>query len=388
MIDRRDFLKVSGAWTGSAALARHHATARLIEWGAAVTPAAKPLRILILGGTGLTGPHQVRYALARGHAVTVFNRGRNNGVLPAGVEELRGDRNLHETQALRGRDWDAVIDNPTMLPFWVKDAAEVLKGHTKQYVFISTVSVYDTAGQRAINEDSPVVEYKGGDPLGVTQKDAFAHIETMYGQLKTASEREARKWFGDATTIVRPTLIVGPGDDSFRFGYWPYRVNRGGEILAPGDGNDAVQLIDARDLAEWTIRLVENGTTGTFNAVGPRSRLSMGEMLYGIRGALSGDRDLTFTWVSTPFLTEQKVAAWSDMPVWIPSTDPDAAQSRVDPRRAVTAGLTYRSLAVTTVDTLAWFQGLSADGQAKVAKAAGISQERERDVLLAWHRTK
>jgi 2'-hydroxyisoflavone reductase len=397
MPNRREFIRWSGAWGGAAALGRFGPDSKSSLTFAnrpsvadePVAPAAKPMRILILGGTGLTGPHQVKYALARGHTVTVFNRGRNNGVLPAGVEELRGDRNLHEVAPLRGRDWDAVIDNPTMLPFWVKDVADVLRGHVKQYVFISTVSVYDTAGhpgQHTITEDSPLAEYKGGDPLAVTQKEVFQNINTMYGQMKTASEREAKKQFGDATTIIRPTLIVGPGDDSFRFGYWPYRVDRGGEILAPGDGTDAVQLIDARDLAEWTIRLVENGTTGVFNAVGPRSPLSMAEMLYGIRGALPGDEELSFTWVPATFLAEQKVAAWSDMPVWIPGSDPDSVQSKVETTRSVAAGLTYRPLATTTVETLAWYQGLSAEGKAKVVKGAGITPERERDALAAWHR--
>lgn len=153
MVNRREFIKHSALLGGSAALAPG-LTGRALAAGLSAVPdgptaperAAKPLRILILGGTGLTGPHQVKYALARGHTVTVFNRGRNNSVLPSGVEELVGDRNLHQTSALRGRDWDAVIDNPTSLPFWVKDAGEALRGHTKQYVFISTISVYDTAG--------------------------------------------------------------------------------------------------------------------------------------------------------------------------------------------------------------------------------------------------
>src|SRR4051812_33306685 len=251
--------------------------------GKDIEKAAKPLDILILGGTGLTGPYQVRYALARGHKVTVFNRGRHNDRLPTGVTELLGDRNLHQVGALKGKEWDAVIDNPTTLPFWVRDAADVLKDHTKQYVFISTISVYDTAGQTAVDESSPLVEYTKGDPLAVTPQDFSKDFENLYGRMKTASEREAKKWFGDRTTIIRPTLIVGPGDDSFRFTYWPYRIARGGEILVPGDGMDRVQLIDARDLAEWTVRVVENGTTGTFNAAGPASPLTMAEEVYGIR---------------------------------------------------------------------------------------------------------
>src|SRR6185503_12882091 len=226
MTDRRDFLR-------HAALAGSAFALRVERISQPITPASKSLNILILGGTGLTGPNQVRYALARGHKVTVFNRGRRNDRLPSGVTELIGDRNLHQTDALKGKDWDVVIDNPTTMPFWVKDAAEVLKDHTKQYIFISTISVYDTANQQAIDESSPLVEYTKGDPLAVTQQEMMKDMETMYGRMKTASEREAKKWYGDRTTIIRPTLIVGPGDDSFRFTYWPYRIAQGGEILAP-----------------------------------------------------------------------------------------------------------------------------------------------------------
>ncbi|HXT17080.1 MAG TPA: NAD-dependent epimerase/dehydratase family protein [Gemmatimonadaceae bacterium] len=378
MTDRRDFLR-------HAALAGSAFALRVERISQPITPAAKSLNILILGGTGLTGPNQVRYALARGHKVTVFNRGRRNDRLPSGVTELIGDRNLHQTDALKGKDWDVVIDNPTTMPFWVKDAAEVLKDHTKQYIFISTISVYDTANQQAIDESSPLVEYTKGDPLAVTQQEMMKDMETMYGRMKTASEREAKKWYGDRTTIIRPTLIVGPGDDSFRFTYWPYRIAQGGEILAPGDGQDHIQFIDARDLAEWTIRMAENGTTGTFNAAGPASPLTMAEQLYGIRGAFDGNRDVRFTWVPADFLAAQKVSAWGDMPTWIPRSDPDYAQANADNRRAIAAGLTFRPLASSAVDSLAWFNAAPADAQARMRKVAGITPERERAVLAAWH---
>ncbi|HEX4683251.1 MAG TPA: NAD-dependent epimerase/dehydratase family protein [Gemmatimonadaceae bacterium] len=381
MTHRRDFIRHAALTGGAVAL-------RLPRHALAIPPAARPLNILILGGTGLTGPYQVRYALARGHKVTVFNRGRRNDVLPSGVTELIGDRNQHQVGALKGKEWDAVIDNPTTLPFWVKDAADVLKDHTKQYVFVSTISVYDTAGQTAVNESSPVVQYTKGDPLAVTPQEFAKDFENLYGRMKTASEREAAKWFGNRTTIIRPTLIVGPGDDSFRFTYWPYRIARGGEILVPGDGMDHVQLIDARDLAEWTIRVVENGTTGTFNAAGPASSLTMAEEVYGIRGALDGNRDVRFTWVPADFLAAQKVSAWGDMPTWIPRTDPDYAQANADNRRAVAAGLTFRPLGASAVDALAWFNAAPAEAQSRMLKSAGISPERERSVLAAWHATK
>jgi 2'-hydroxyisoflavone reductase len=392
MTDRRTFLKTTAAATGAAALgawapahAAEHAPGATYQ-GLPDVPAAAPKRILILGGTGLTGPHQVRYALARGHKVTVFNRGRRNERLPqnAGVEELRGDRNLHQVDALKGRDWDVVIDNPTSLPFWVKDAGEVLKGHTGQYVFISTISVYDPKGQTAINEGSPLMEYKGGDPLAVTPQQFQQNVGELYGPMKTASEREARKWFGDRTTVIRPGLIVGPGDASFRFTYWPYRIEQGGDILAPGDGTDPVQVIDARDLAEWTIRVVENGTTGTFNATGPRARLTMAEMLAGVRAAFDGNKELSFTWVPAPFLAEQKVSPWGEMPVWLPGSDPESVISRTDVTRAVAAGLTFRPLATTSADALAWFREQPEAARAQISKAAGIAPDKEKAVLAAW----
>lgn len=385
MNDRREFLKFAATASGVLSLGHRRFSALTL---ADVPAAPKPLKLLILGGTGLTGPHQVRYALARGHTVTVFNRGRRNERLPKGVEELKGDRNLHQLDPLKGRDWDVVIDNPTTLPFWVKDAASILKGHAGQYVFISTISVYDPAGQQAINEESPLVELKDRDPLTVTQEDASKNFEFLYGRLKTASEREATKWFGAKTTIIRPGLIVGPGDGSFRFGYWPYRIEKGGDILAPGDGSDLIQIVDARDLAEWTIRMAENGTTGTFNATGPKAPMTMAEQLYGIRAAFNGDKELSFIWVPADFLAEQQVAPWAEMPTWLPKSDPEHVISKTNVDRAIAAGLTFRSLATTAVDAQAWYQGLPDAARAQVVKNAGLTEEKEKAVLAAWRQRK
>jgi 2'-hydroxyisoflavone reductase len=386
MTDRREFLRDAALLSGVLAFGRPGTRPLRATSVRATTPRApKPLEILILGGTGLTGPHQVRYALARGHKVTVFNRGRRNDLLPPGVTALSGDRNLHQLDALRGKSWDVVIDNPSTVPFWVRDVGQVLRDRRKQYVLISTISVYDTKGRTTLDENAPLLEYTAGDPLAVTLQEVFKNPETLYGQMKTASEREARKWFGDRTTIIRPTLIVGPGDDSFRFTYWPYRIAKGGEILAPGDGTDHVQLIDARDLAEWTIRLIETDTVGTFNAAGPASALTMAEQLYGIRGALDGNRDVRFTWVSTEFLAMQKVTPWGDMPTWVPRTDPDYAGEQVDNHRAIAAGLTFRPLATSATDALEWFTAQPEAARAAMLKSAGLSAERERAALAAWH---
>ena len=373
--DRRSFLRLAAGAGGALATYR----------GLPDVPAAeRALRILILGGTGFTGPHQVRYAVARGHEVTVFNRGRRQADLPDGVVHLHGDRNLHEMDELRGKTWDVCIDNPTTLPFWVRDAGDVLQGNVGQYVFISTISVYDPSGQTGIDEDSPLMRYTGGDPLAVTPEQFAQNGGALYGPMKVASEEEARRWFGDATTVIRPGLIVGPGDQTDRFTYWPVRIERGGDILAPGDGTDPVQIIDARDLAEWTIRTLENGTTGTFNACGPRARMSMAEQLHGVRAALSGDLELSFTWVSAPFLEEQGVQPWSEMTTWFSSATDAGVLSETDNRRAVAAGLTFRPLATTTVDTLAWFRAEPAERQAQLR--AGIAPDKERRVLEAWRR--
>ena len=251
--------------------------------------APRPLRILILGGTGFTGPHQVRYALARGHKLTLFNRGRRPQQWPAPVEELVGDRNTGDLKALAGREWDVCIDNPTSLPFWVRDAGQVLAGKVGQYVFISTLSVYASDKEPGQDETAPLAQYQGGDAMKETQQTLRANLEGLYGPLKALSEREAEKWFPGRTTVIRPGLIVGPGDESDRFSYWPVRLDRGGDALAPGDGSDPVQFVDARDLAEWTVRVAEARSLGTFNAMGPAERLTSDAKVIRFDGLPSPD---------------------------------------------------------------------------------------------------
>jgi len=345
-----------------------------------IAPASKPLRILILGGTGFTGPHQVKYALARGHKLTLFNRGRNPYMWPGDVEELTGDRNTGDLASLKGREWDVCIDNPTTLPFWVRDAGQVLKGKVGQYVFISTLSVHPSDAEVGADESAPVAEYKGANPMLETVETLRKNIGGLYGPLKARSEKEAEVWFPGITTIIRPTLIVGPGDESDRFTYWPVRLDRGGDVLAPGDGTDNVQFIDARDLAEWTIRMAEARAFGVFTGAGPGFEMTMMEMLLGVRAATTAGAKLH--WVPASFLREQKVRAWSDMPVWVPTTPDTAGFSRRSNKKAIGAGLTFRPLAQTALDTLAWFKAQPAERQAKLA--AGIKPEREREVLAAW----
>jgi 2'-hydroxyisoflavone reductase len=335
----------------------------------------EPMRLLILGGTGFIGPHQVRYALGRGHRVTIFNRGRQKEAWPGPVEELLGDRD-GDLKALEGRDWDACIDNPTSLPIWVRDAARVLKGHVGQYVFISTISAY-AANDRPADETAPLAAYKGAGPMAETTKSLSADPR-LYGPLKAQSEKEAQTQYGEAaTTIIRASLIVGPGDETGRFTYWPARLARGGEVLAPGDGSDPVQFIDVRDLAEWTIRLAEERITGVFNASGPGHAITMDQMLAGIAQGILVHPKLV--WAPTAFLTENNVSPWRDMPVWIPGQGETFGFHRRDFRRAIAAGLTYRPLPLTAADTLAWLRTLPPGRQAKLR--AGLTPEREADLV-------
>ena len=364
---RRDVVKLSALAAPALALTAG-------AW-AAPTP-AKPMRLLIFGGTGLIGPHQVSYALERGHKVTLFNRGKQPHAWPGEVEELLGDRDTGDLKALEGREWDACIDNPTTLPFWVRDAGRVLAGKVGRYIFISTISVYAAADKPA-DETAAVLAYTGKDAMAETSQGP--HRE-LYGPLKAVSEQEARRQFGEHATIIRPGLIAGPGDETDRFTYWPVRLSRGGETAAPGDGADPVQFIDARDLAEWTVRMAEQRRTGVYNAVGPAGPLAMSAMLAQVASGVGAKADLT--WIPAAFLDAQGVSAWSDMPAWVPGAGDTAGFARRSNARALAAGLTFRPVAATAADTLAWFRQQPADRQAKLR--AGLTPEREADLLAKW----
>jgi 2'-hydroxyisoflavone reductase len=368
---RRTFLKIS-AMVGAAgflseipALAAHQN--------------ARPMRILILGGTGFTGPFQVRYALERGHKVTVFNRGRTHpGELPKEVEQLLGDRN-GQLDALKGRTWDVVIDNPATLPVWVRDAAQMLKGNAERYVFISSTAVYADTSKMGMEETWPLAKYTGPDAMKETSATMRASNFALFGPLKAQSEAEAEKWFPGKTLIIRPGYIVGPGDESDRFTYWPLRVERGGEMLAPGCPSDPIQIIDARDLAEWTIRMVEQGTVGRFNATGPKTRLPMGQMLNDMKKTTKSD--VRFTWVDDDFLRAQKII--DEIPIWTSPKGAEIGYLTTNIQKALRHGLTFRPLSDTTKATLEWFHKQTPERQSKMR--AGISAQHEAEVLAAWH---
>ncbi len=385
--DRRSFLKISAAAGGALGLDLLPGIARAIEPYApverrtAVERASQPLDILILGGTGFTGPEQVEYALARGHKITLLNRNKRRPDLFKGrVDQLVGDLN-GDVSALAGKKFDVVIDNPTTFPAWVRNAAQYLKGNTGQYIFISTISVYsDDSKPNKDESDGTTPMPSDVDPYTLVAPNAGKY----YGALKTFAEQEVQRQYPGINTIVRPGLIVGPLDPSDRFTYWPDRIDRGGSVIAPGNQSDPVQFIDSRDLAEFMIRLAENHTLGTFNATGPSKPLTVAEMLYGIKAVTTTGAQ--FTWMPEEFLTQQHVEGWLHMPVWVGNAPDVRGFARRNIDKAIAAGLTFRPLAVTAKDTLDWVKTLPDADKQRIASAtrAGLPPQRETEVLAAW----
>lgn len=371
--DRRTFLRVTAASAGALGLGLTPPALGATSPDRATGARARraPLRILILGGTGFIGPYQVQYALDRGHTVTLFNRGRTNTQLFPTVEKLVGDR-ANDLKSLEGKKWDVVIDNSATNPEWVERSAKLLAPNVGRYVFVSTRSVYSDTSRVPMTADAPVftrenTPVEAGRPL-------------PYGLSKALAEKEAHKYFPNRALVVRPGLVVGPGDLTDRFTYWPIRILRGGEILAPGDGTDPVQVIDARDLSEWMVRLAEQQATGVLNAVGPRTPRSFAELLHGIKAVTTSEA--TFTWVDTDFLAQHRVRPYQEMPVWQPARGGREGFARFDLSREIALGLTFRPLAVTAKDTIDYYHAQTPERQATLK--AGITAEREAEVLAAW----
>jgi 2'-hydroxyisoflavone reductase len=332
------------------------------------------MKLLVLGGTGDIGPHLVSDALARGHTVTLFNRGRTKPGLCPAAEQLVGDRNAPDGHAaLAGRTWDVVFDLPATNPQWVVNAAAVLKGNVTQYVYVSS-----TAACKDFTRAFPDETHPTQDPAPISGPEAAG---APFGNKKVRCEQLVQAAFGTGATIVRPGLIVGPGDLTDRFTYWPVRIDKGGEILAPGQLDDPAQWIDVRDLTEWMVRLAERGTTGVYNAVGPRTVCGIGELPYGIKACYADDA--RFTWVPEAFLTSQQVRSWAEMRVWSYAGASTVAFCTTVFEKAAAAGLTFRPLATTVRDAMTWYHARPAAEQEKLR--AGIGPEREREVLAAWH---
>lgn len=327
------------------------------------------MKILILGGTVFLGRAIVEACRERGHEVTLFNRGQHNADLFPELEQLRGDRNGN-LEALRGRRWDAVIDPSGYLPRIVRASAELLADAVEHYTFISSISVYSSYPTRGMDETAP---------LGTLNDPTIEEITgETYGPLKVLCEQAVEEVLPGRSLIIRPGLIVGPHDPTYRFTYWVDRVARGGEVLVPNCPDLDVQLIDVRDLAEWTVRLVEHKQTGTYNATGPDYHLTLRQVLETCKAATSSDA--SWAWVDEEFLAAQGVAQWTDVPLWIHDTPDMIGFSAVSIDRALADGLTLRPLATTVADTLSWSRTLPADAE----RRAGLSSEREAELLRLW----
>lgn len=377
---RRDFLRTASLVSAGLALSPTLGAAS-VPSSAAASPrragSVAPKKLLILGGTGFIGPNTVKYALARGHEVTILTRGRS-ATRVDGVEHIIADRE-GDMSMLSRRTWDAVLDNNARDYRWVQRSTQALKDSTAHYLFVSSISAYQLDGMSYAKAADVRMEPLPDTHALFTPPSTFTDgDEAPYGLTKAMSERLVHAAFPGRATIVRPGLIVGPTDPTDRFTYWPVRVDEGGEVLAPGNPSHSSQVIDQRDLTEWLVRLAESGTTGDFNATGPATRLSFTEMLAGCRAVTSSP--VRFTWVPESFLAEQKVRIWSDVPAWAPG-DPTMY---VSVERSVAAGLTFRPLAVTALDTLEWDKARPAAERAK--RAAGMTRAREAELLAMWGR--
>jgi 2'-hydroxyisoflavone reductase len=337
------------------------------------------VRTLVLGGTKFLGRAVVDEALARGHEVTLFNRGETNPELYPEIEKLRGDRR-GDLSALDGRGWDAVVDTSGYLPQVVRASAELLADRTAHYTFVSSCSVYADFSEPAREDDTPLIR------LDDTSDESLDG--DRYGGFKALCEQVVADVFPGRSAHIRAGLIVGPHDPTGRFTYWPKRVARGGEVLVPGRKGRQVQFIDVRDLGSWLVDLCERGEAGAFNATGPVPPVTMGELVETAR-AVSGP-NATFTWVDESFLREHEVGEWMELPLWIAETG-DPAWRRfleVDVSRAVAAGLKTRPVADTVRDTLEWALR-TGDPGAPLASGielgeAGLQPEREAELLTEW----
>ncbi len=318
------------------------------------------MRLLVLGGTKFLGCAIVEAALDGGHEVTLFNRGQTNPELFPEVEKLRGDRD-GDLGALEGREWDAVVDLSGFVPRVVRASAQLLAPAVECYVFISSVSVYaDFHGAPA--ED---------DPLEKLAEPGSEDVLKHYGALKALCEREVDVAFTGRALLVRPGVIVGRHDPTGRFTYWPHRIARGGDVLAPGRPERQVQFIDVRDLAEWIVRAAATQTTGVFNATGPEPPATMRALLEECVRVTSAEARLV--WIPEEFLLEREVGTWMELPLWVCEEDNGLLQADVS--RAVAAGLTFRPLEETIRDTLE---------RAQTTSDAGLALEREQELLEAW----
>lgn len=341
------------------------------------------MKILVIGGTRFVGRHFVTAALERGHELTLFNRGTHAPL--EGVETIQGDRH-RDLSKLEDRRWDAVLDTCGFLPRGVRASVEALRDAVDVYVFISSQSVYADVSQPGVNESGRLAtltqeqldKANAIDPSAATA----AALGDMYGGLKALSEQAAEEVMPGRVLVLRPGLIVGPNDYTDRFTYWVARVARGGEVLAPGRPQRHIQFIDARDLADWTISMIEQRRTGSYNCNGVPAAVTMANLLDECK-AVSGS-DASFVWVDEEFLVREQIAAWSELPLWLPESEESLKGFMfVNSDKAIEAGLTFRSLTETVADTLKWHQTSAANEKLK----AGLDPEKEKNLLTQWQNT-
>ena len=373
MLSRRDVLR-SGA--GLAAL--------LSTVRRAHAQPLRSLRVLMLGGTGFIGPHIVHAALVRGHQVAMLNRGRRSPTQNAGdfakVEALRGDRTQPDAYAsVKGRTWDVVVDTANSVP-WTRDACAALRGAAGRFLYVSSTGAFWPYRTVEIAEAGPV-----------RMQDEPPQATPSFGVMKAQSEQAARDAFPAAHLVIRPGYIVGPGDTSDRFTYWPVRVARGGEVLVPGRRDDRVQYIDVRDLAEWMVRVMEAGTTGTFNAVGPAAPQTLAQFIDGLAPITAPGT--AFTWIEDyAFLkayplrpkTADDPGGLTEAIPWVMPEGDELGHMRINHRKALAAGLTYRPLLTTARDTLAWRQSDAVPAALRATPRYVLTPEQERTMLATW----
>lgn len=361
-IPRRDFLRQSAA-----AVAAGAALPLLARADAPATAAPRAKTILVLGGTGFIGPHLVKLAVSRGHTVSIFTRGRRDAELPGAVERLTGDRN-GKLEALAGRRWDAVIDDSATNPDWVRQSSALLRDNTSRYLFTSSTGVYYPYHKRGLTEADEV------HTVAVDAQDA----SESFGTRKAQCEAIVREVFGARGVVVRPTYIVGPGDYTDRFTYWPVRLAEGGDVLAPGPKTDDIQCIDVRDLAAFMLGLVERDASGVFNAVGPREPMNIGRFLDIAMRAVNAKAQLV--WVDDHELLRKN--GLDGIVPWILAEGKDLGHTTVRSTRAWEHGLTLRPLDQTVRDTLQWFNALPAER--RTAAKWVLTREKEVELLKAW----
>ena len=346
------------------------------------------MKLLILGGTRFLGRHLVTAALSRNHEITLFNRGQHapaDDPQGASVETIHGDRSF-DIDKLTGRRWDAVIDTCGYLPRTVNASAKALAPLTGTYVFVSSVSAYADFSAPGVDENAPLATLSSeqldeANAIDASGQSSAVNYGKMYGGLKALCEREVQNAYPNAHLIVRPGLIVGPYDYSDRFTYWVERVAAGGEVLAPAPPEHGLQFIDARDLAEWVIQMVERPHAGVYNANGPAGSVTTASLLAEIKSTT--DSNATFTWVSEEFLMQEQVAAWSELPLWLPEEAAPHMRGfmNVNSDKAVAGGLTIRPLNETIVDTLNWRRTIGLNEPL----LAGLDRDKEKALLRKWH---